>query len=283
MGNGVYFKMIRCCYTNKNLNDADINVDGNIKDIKYINYKNNQYINEDEIQNKNDPKIIATKSKQSSRSGSQNKVKQNGENLSNKDQNISLCNNTMQINNSNLTKNNLIQNNLYNNRYNYNDQNEENRYKNSVINYNKNDNIKDNYIDIKTKLLLFGELFSNEIIEINRNGMKNSLKQRKDGLTIFGIKENTNSNDNLNNMYDYYLDLEKIDEINNNNNKLSGKVFEIYINKITRSYELYFLNNSLILYYKINNNIFFDLDKDYYLILGDIFLTILKSIKSNNF
>jgi hypothetical protein len=280
MGNGVYFKMIRCCYTNKNLNDADINVDGNIKDINYINYKNNQYINEDEIQNKNDPKIIATKSKQSSRSGSQNKVKQNGENSSNKDQNLSLCNNTMQINNSNLIKNNLIQNNLYNNRYNYNDQNEENRYKNSVINYNKNDNIKDNYIDIKTKLLLFGELFSNEIIEINKNGMKNSLKQRKDGLTIFGIKENTNSNDTLSNMCDYYLDLEKIDEINNNNNKLSGKVFEIYINKITRSYELYFLNNSLILYYKINNNIFFDLDKDYYLILGDIFLTIL--IKKSN-
>ena len=74
MGNGVYFKMIGCCNTNKNLNDADINVDGNIKDINYINYKNNQYINEDEIQNKNDPKIIATKSKQSSRSGSQNKV-----------------------------------------------------------------------------------------------------------------------------------------------------------------------------------------------------------------
>ena len=43
------------------------------------------------------------------------------------------------------------------------------------------------------------------------------------------------------------------------------------------------MHSSLLLYYKVNNNIFFESDKDYYLILGDIFLTInvKKSINSN--
>lgn len=285
MGNGVYFKLIGCCQTDKNLKNVDIDIDGNIKNMNYIKYKNNlnkQHTNEDEAQNKNDPKIIATKSKQSSRSGSQNKVRQiyAGDNSSNKDPNISLCNNTLQMNNSSLMKNNLIQNNLCKMRFLNNNPIDEIRYINPINNTNNNKDINGKSIDIKTKLVLFGELFSNEQIEINRYGIKNGLRQEKDSLAIFGIKEeNNNSNELVNIDCDYYLDIEKLDE-NNNNNKISGKVFEIYINKITKKYELYFLHNSLILYYKINNNISFDLDKDYYLILGDIFLTII--IKKSN-
>ena len=286
MGNGVYFKIMGCCQTDKDLKNVDIDVDGNIKNLKYIKYKNDlnkQHTNEDEAQNKNDPKIIATKSKQSSRSGSQNKVKQfnAGENSSNKDPNLSLCNNTFQMNNSNLFKNNLIQNNLYKLKFCNNKPIDEVRYINSMDNTNNKNSTNDYSIDIKTKLVLFGDLFSNEKIEINKYGMRNGLRQKKDSLAIFGIKkENDNNSNELQNIIcDYYIDLDKFDETNNNT-KISGKVLEIYINKNTKNYELYFLHNSLILYYKINNNIFFDLDKDYYLILGDIFLTIM--IKQSN-
>ena len=285
MGNGVYFKMIGCCDQNKNQNNMDIEIEkNNIKNSSCINYKNkhlnSQYITEEENQNKNHPIVIATKSNQSSGSESLNKVKRiyANENSSNKEQNISICNNTFQMNNSNFLKNNLNRNNLNNNpkSYNYN-LIDELRHKNSIINYNKigNVNIKDNCFDIKTKIIFYGDLFSNEIIEINRFGMKNGFRKKYDGLSIFGIKENNNNLKNIN-IYDYYFDLEKFDE---NNNNLSGIVFEIYINKKTKSYTLYFLHNSLFLYYKINNNFYFDLNKDYYLILGDIFLTII--VKKN--
>ena len=285
MGNGVYFKMIGCCRQNKNPQTGDIEIDkNNLINIPYNDYKNknlsNDYISKLEIQNKKDQKIIATKSKISSGSGSMNKAKQIFvyDNSSNKDQNLSICNNTFQMNNSNFLKNNLIQNNLNNNNNKSFNPIDELRHKNSIINYNKNGNlnIKDNLINIKTKLLLIGDLFSNETIEINKFGMKNGLRKKFDGLSIFGLNEKNNDLQNSNNC-DYYIDLEKMNE--NNNENISGRVFEIYINKKSKSYSLYYLHNSLILYYKINNNVFFDLDKDYYLILGDIFLTIM--VKKN--
>ena len=177
MGNGVYFKMIGCCRQNKNPQTGDIEIDkNNFINIPYNNYKNknlsNNYISKVEIQNKKDQKIIATKSKISSGSGSMNKAKQIFvyDNSSNKDQNLSICNNTFQMNNSNFLKNNLIQNNLNNNNNKSFNPIDELRHKNSIINYNKNGNLNliDNSINIKTKLLLEGDLFSNETIEINK-------------------------------------------------------------------------------------------------------------------
>ena len=271
MGNGVI--PIICCNTNKDLQNGDINIENN-QTIKYKLNKLN--INKEEIQNKNEQNMVTTKSKQSSVSLSINKGKKNfsGDNYSNKDPNTSICNNTFKLNNSNLIKNNLVQNNINNgNKYCSNNPLDEFRYKNSLIN---NGNI-----DIKTKLILTGELFSNKNIEIDKFGMKNSLRQKHDGLTIFGIKENIDNTTQNSYNYDYYLDLEKIHE--NNNSKLNERVFEIYINRISKKYTLYFVNENLILYYKINNKVFFDTEKDYYLILGDIFLTIQvkKPSKSN--
>ena len=283
MGNGVYFKMIGCCHQNKNLQNGEIEVENNnLRNISYNNSQNknltNKYILEEEIQNKKDQKIIVTKSKISSGSGSINKAKQVliYENSSNKDPNLSICNNTFQMNNSNFMKNNLIQNNLNNSRsFNPID---ELRHKNSIINYNKigSPSLKDNLIDIKTKLILIGDLFSNETIEVNKYGMKNGLRKKLDGLSIFGLNDKNNDLQ-IPNTCDYYIDIEKINE--NNNDITSGRVFELYINKENKSYTLYYLHNTLILYYKINNKVFFDLDKDYYLILGDIFLTIM--VKKN--
>lgn len=281
MGNGVYFKMIGCCHQNRDFQKGDIDIEkNNIKNISYIKKINNQYIIEEENVNKKDQKIRATNSKQSSGSCSLNKVKQIYvyENSSNKDQNISI-NNTMQMNNSNVIKNNLIQNNQ--NRCHNTNPIGKLKHKGSLINYNKvvNSNLKDNFIDIKTKLLLIGDLFSKDTIEINKYGIKNGLRQKKDSLSVFGIKEKNNGSHNSNtNNCDYYFDMEKFDE---NNSSIGGKVFEIFINKKNKTYTLYFLHNSLILYYKINNNVFFDMEKDYYLILGDIFLTIIVKKKTD--
>ena len=282
MGNGVYFKMLGCCQQNRNVQGGDLDVDKNSLKIAYLKNTNN-LCNEEET-HKKEQKIISTKSKQSSGSGSYNKGKQIYiyENSSNKDQNMSIYNNTMQMNNSNLVKNNLTNNNgkSYSiNRYSANTIDEV-KYRGSAKTNNKinNSNIKDILIDIKTKLLLTGDLFSKSVLEINKFGLKNGLRHKKDSMAIFGIKEN-NRNGQHNCNFDYFLDEEKFDE---NAVGTGGKVFEIFINKKNKAYTLYFLHNSLILYYKINKSVFFDTEKDYYLILGDIFLTIIVKKKPDN-
>jgi hypothetical protein len=110
--------------------------------------------------------------------------------------------------------------------------------------------------------------------------MKNGARQRNDGHTIFGIKNNNNDdNDPLKVIEcDYYIHCNKIH--NNNSNKFSGAVFGIFFDKKIKAYKLYYLNNTLILYHKINNDIFLDFEKYYYIIIGEIFLTI--KIKNNN-
>ena len=274
MGNGVYFKMLGCCHQNKNLQGGDINI-GN----DYFKNTNNQYNTEEESPNKKDQKITSTKSKQSSGSGSSNKPKQVYiyENTSNKEQNISICNNTMQMNNSHLNKNNLIKSNHNRtsiNKYCNNNLIDELKYKASSITNNRiiNSKLQDILVDIKTKLLLTGDLFSNHILEINKYGLKNGLRKKRDSMSIFGIKEKNKTGHS----FDYYLDKDKFGE---NNSNIGGKVFEIFINKKSKAYTLYFLHNSLILYYKINNKVFFETERDYYIILGDLFLTI--TVKKN--
>ena len=282
MGNGVYFKMFGCCQQERNLQGGDLYVDKNsLKNTLLINANN--LCNEEET-HKKDQKIISTKSKQSSGSGSYNKGKQIYiyENSSNKDQNMSICNNTMQMNNSNLKKNNLTHKKSKSYSIDRHSANgiDEVKYKGSTKTNNKinNSNSKDILIDIKTKLLLTGDLFSKNVLEINKYGLKNGLRHKNDSMAIFGIKEN-NKNGQNNCNFDYYLDSEKFDE---NSVGTGGKVFEIFINKRNKAYTLYFLHNSLILYYKINKSVFFESEKDYYLILGDIFLTIIVKKKPDN-
>ena len=283
MGNSVLLKMSGCCSKDNNIEMKDIYIAKNISDNnKYIIDQNNSHlINNKETQNKME-KLVQTKSKHSSGSGSLIKTRQiyMGESSSsNNNANASICNNTFQISNSNIFKNNLVQNNL--NNFQKINPIDELRHKNSIINFNKfNTSLKDKAFEIKTKLVLSGDLFSNETIEINKYGMKNGLRQKNDGLTIFGLKENI-ENPNIHSCDYYFSDFEKIDE--NENRKITGKVFEIYLNKKDKKYTLYFLHNSLILYYKIKNDVFLNLDKDYFLILGDIFLTIhIKRNSSNN-
>ena len=284
MGNNTLYSMI-CCNSQKSTQMEDVDINKNIKENNnVINYKdvnlNDININKDEInkiKQKSNYKKVKTLSNITS---NKKKSKKNDDTKSQKDPNIALYNNTFQILNNtqqfisisnkiNLFKNNLANNNKIYKSYN----NSKIDFKNSSV-FSRINNIEDIFqLNIKTKLILSGELFLNEIIEIDKFGMKNGLRKKHDGNSIFGIK---NNNDNTNQcIYDYLIDLKNEENISHLNRKLNiGKVFEIFLDKKDKIYVLYFSHSSLLLYYKIKNSLFFDEDKEYYLILGDIFLTI---------
>ena len=283
MGNGVFFKMVEYCNQNQNKQKSDIytkNLDETQHQLHYKNYiiKN---ANEKEL-NKN---FKETKSRHSTGFGSMVKSRQifvcdSSSTINNG--NISIFNNTFQMNNSNIITNNLVTKNLINKIQNSININpiDKLRHRNSVLNFNKCDSdLKNNLIKIKSKLLLTGSLFQKKSIVIDKYGMKNGLRQKHDGLVIFGFKDK-NGVPNTHHS-DYYFDLEQMDE-SENNSKMTGRVFEIYLSKKDKMYTLHFLHSSLILYYKINNDIFFNIDKDYFLLLGEIFLTIhVKKVKNS--
>ena len=284
MGNNILYSMI-CCNSQKSTQMEDVDINKNIKENNnVINYKdvnlNDININKDEInkiKQKSNYKKVKTLSNITS---NKKKSKKNDDTKSQKDPNIALYNNTFQILNNTQqfisisNKINLFKNNLANNNKIYKScNNSKIDFKNSSV-FSRINNIEDIFqLNIKTKLILSGELFLNEIIEIDKFGMKNGLRKKHDGNSIFGIK---NNNDNTNQcIYDYLIDLKNEENISHLNKKLNiGKVFEIFLDKKDKIYVLYFSHSSLLLYYKIKNSLFFDEDKEYYLILGDIFLTI---------
>ena len=97
----------------------------------------------------------------------------------------------------NFLKNNLINGNqilksIYNSRIN-----------SSVINFSRLNSKLEDLLDVNIKLIITGDLFLNRTIEINKFGMKNGLRQKKDGVAIFGCKEENNKQG----LYDYYIDL----------------------------------------------------------------------------
>lgn len=127
-----------------------------------------------------------------------------------------------------------------------------------------------------SKLLLTGDLFFGKELIITDTGLINSKRNKKDGLTIFGLK---NSKDFSGQYYnDFIINFEKsmneFGEIETQNEKESGKVFEIIFNKKNREYSLFFINPFLYLYYKVNNFVYFYPQKDYFLFVGKIFLSI---------
>ena len=122
-----------------------------------------------------------------------------------------------------------------------------------------------------SKLLLTGDLFFGKELIITDSGMINSKKNKKDGFTIFGLR---NSKDIPELNIDFIINFDKPTEEFGNIEALSGKVFEIIFNKKTKEYTLFFINPYLYLYYKINNFIYFFPQRDYFLFVGKIFLSI---------
>ena len=123
-----------------------------------------------------------------------------------------------------------------------------------------------------SKLLLTGDLFYGKEIIITDTGMIGSKRKKKDGFTVFGLKNSVDHSGHLNN--DFIINFNKsFDEIGNFETE-SGKVFEIIFNKKKKEYTLYFINPFLYLFYKINNFVYFYPGREYFIFVGKIFLSI---------
>ena len=124
-----------------------------------------------------------------------------------------------------------------------------------------------------SKLLLTGDLFYGKEIIITDTGMVGSKRKKKDGFTVFGLKNSVDHSGHLNN--DFIINFNKsFDEIGNFETE-SGKVFEIIFNKKKKEYTLYFINPFLYLFYKINNFVYFYPGREYFIFVGKIFLSII--------
>lgn len=152
----------------------------------------------------------------------------------------------------------------------------ENSNKDTILTLNDlvliNQNQEERVTEMGSKLLLSGELFFWKEIIVQTNGIKNSLRKEKDDHVFFGIKNKSNYNGVMYNdlIINFFWHQEDVDIVETN----TGRVFEIYYNKITKDYSLKFIHPNLMLYYKINNFVYFNTGKEYYLFLGSVFIII---------
>lgn len=285
MGNGIPFNL--CCTNhNNNIKDIDINkVSSDMNTVKEINSPSKEMNRNFEEITKTD--ITGNKYKGNNfNTFRKRNLTQGGPKRKNSDfihnQNISLFNNTFQILKNNqyisFSNMNIFKNNLNNRMF--------NSYFNSQLGKNSsfyfsgvNDKFDSNFKKIKTRLKLTGELFANKTLEIDKFGLKRSLKKKLDGIISFGIKGQDELG--LNNKYDYIFEPSVVQKINKKRKHNDGKVFDILLDKREKVFVLFYSHPSLLLYYKITNKLNLECDKDYYLILGTIFLSIniKKSLK----
>ena len=285
MGNGIPFNL--CCTNhNNNIKDIDINkVNSDMNTVKEINSPSKEMNHNFEDMTKTD--IAGNKYKGNNfNTFRKRNLTQGGPKRKNSDfiqnQNISLFNNTFQILKNNqyisFSNMNIFKNNLNNRMF--------NSYFNSQLGKNSsfyfsgvNDKFDSNFKKIKTRLKLTGELFANKTLEIDKFGLKRSLKKKLDGIISFGIKGQDELP--LNNKYDYIFEPNVVQKINKKRKHNDGKVFDILLDKREKIFVLFYSHPSLLLYYKITNKLNLECDKDYYLILGSIFLSIniKKSLK----
>ena len=134
---------------------------------------------------------------------------------------------------------------------------------------------------IGPKILLTGDLFFGKEIIITTNGMINGLREKNDGLTFFGLKNITNYRGTYYNDFVINYQLEEEEKKRKKNDSSTGRVFNLSYQKKTKDFSLYMIHNSIIIYYEINNFVYFNNDKDYYLLLGNIFITIITKKNSN--
>ena len=123
-----------------------------------------------------------------------------------------------------------------------------------------------------SKLLISGELLFYKEIIIQTYGLKNTRRKQSDDHVYFGLKNQKNPSScfHYNDIIINYVSCEQTESVETT----TGRVFEIFYNKTSKDYTLKFLHPNLILYYKINNYVYFNTGKEYYLLLGNVFITI---------
>ena len=282
---GVFAGMSICCkpealsqkkvtIIDKNITQNDNN-DNNVVTEENINIKTPKL----------DHKIIQIQSIESTISNQKSKGKTNtsseaiANNIIKDEQNIISTspnlNTTLKESSSHSPNNNF--NNIHINSNDINANEEQKKKGSSLSIHNLNlciNNNSSSHIEAGSKLLLSGELFFYKEIILTIHGLKESLRKKTDDIVFFGLKKCVDYRGNSYN--DFIINYKsKNDEIGNDAlGSNTGRIFKIYYNKKTKEYMLYFMHSSMILYYKINNFVYFDSGKDYYLILGNIFLTI---------
>ena len=158
--------------------------------------------------------------------------------------------------------------------------NEKKKNKNREVNLNFDNIILDKEIYSAPKLILSdnknSNLFNGKIIKINASGCIEGLRQKRDGITIFGLKENKNENiindiivnlnegtDNLiNQLFAIFYDREKVhyyiqnltNNIKNNKFIMCIKLYEYYINNNEKCFNYFLLGNTIISILILNDN-----------------------------
>ena len=207
-------------------------------------------------------------------------------------------NNNNDTNNNNIDSNNNT-NNISNNNIdtNINNNNSNEHIKNTETNNsitNSNNKKKDSFLSFSNfpisppqesicipkelKLLLSGSLFFDKEIIITNKGMLNGLRNKEDGQVFFGLK---NTKDYTGTYYnDFVLNFQyNSNEINDTS---TSRVFDITFSKRTRDYVFYMIHSSLIVYYTISSSVYFEQDKDYIMLIGNVFATfVVKKIENN--
>ena len=128
------------------------------------------------------------------------------------------------------------------------------------------------------KLLLSGELFFDKELIITNEGMIEGKRLKKDGRAVFGLQKTKDLSGNPNNDFIINYPIIKDDDINYQSE--TQNVFQIEFDKIDKEYYLYFLHQTLFLYYKITSYVYFSPKKKYILFVGYIFISI--DIKYHN-
>jgi len=277
MGNGIPY-LINCC-NKTDRTGKDIEINSKINSIKDFNSptKETQKDNNFEKLMKTDIKKNNYRKNEFITFKKRNFTQKytNRSNLMNH-QNIALFNNTFQILKNNqfisFANMNIIRNNsnFRNHSTNFNTLSGKlgNNSSSFYFSSGTNNKFDEAFKKIKLKLKLSGELFLNKKLTIDKYGLKHSKKKEVNGITSFGISDHNN------NLYDYIFDNNIIQKISKSNKYNKGKVFDILLDRNEKKYVLYYLHDSFLLYYKINNKLNLELDKDYFIILGNVFMTI---------
>ncbi len=146
------------------------------------------------------------------------------------------------------------------------------------INLNDEIIIMDEEIELAPKLILTDmkndNLFNGKVIKIDASGYSESLRDRRDGKTYFGINNNSiNKNNNINNDNDIILNLKS-----NINIK---QLFIIFFDRKKTRYYIQYLNkefnkNKLFMSIRIFNEFFINKNENkfFYLLLGKLIVHI---------
>lgn len=121
---------------------------------------------------------------------------------------------------------------------------------------------------LSSKLLISGELFWNKNIIIDYFGMKNGLRKKQDGQAYFGLFNNKDYTGSY--LNDLVLNFTYVKTKSTNS---TGRVFDISFQKKTNDFQLYMIHSNLVLNYHIENYFYFDYDREYYMMLGKVFMT----------